>query len=86
MADMIDLRAAGPILQDMVAAIVGHAAMLNELDGATGDGDHGVNMSKGFRLTGQKLAAHPQGLGEGDRKSTRLNSSHSGESRMPSSA
>ena len=29
---------------------------------------------------------HPQTSGQVDRKSTRLNSSHSGESRMPSSA
>ncbi len=65
MADVVDLRAAGPILDDMVRAIVDNAALLNTLDGATGDGDHGVNMSKGFRRTGQKLAAAPQGLGEG---------------------
>lgn len=65
MADTIDLRAAGPILDDMVKAIVDNAPKLNELDGAVGDGDHGVNMSKGFRRTGQKLAAAPQGLGEG---------------------
>ena len=30
--------------------------------------------------------AEAAGIKEGDRKSTRLNSSHSGESRMPSSA
>jgi len=65
MADTVDLRAAGPILDDMVRAIVDNVAMLNELDGATGDGDHGVNMSKGFRRTGQKLSLAPQGLGEG---------------------
>ena len=65
MADTVDLRAAGPILDDMVRAIVDTVAMLNELDGATGDGDHGVNMSKGFRRTGQKLSLAPQGLGEG---------------------
>ena len=49
MADTVDLRAAGPILADMVRAIVKNVAMLNELDGATGDDDHGVNMIKGFR-------------------------------------
>ncbi len=65
MADSVDLQAAGPILNDMVAAIVTNAAYLSELDGATGDGDHGVNMGKGFRLTGQKLAAAPQSLGDG---------------------
>jgi dihydroxyacetone kinase-like protein len=65
MMDSVDLKAAGPILHDMVAAIVTNAAYLSELDGKTGDGDHGVNMSKGFRLADQKLAANPQSLGEG---------------------
>ncbi len=65
MSDSIDLRAAGPILDAMVKAIVDQAPLLNELDGATGDGDHGVNMSKGFRRTGHKLAQAPTGLGEG---------------------
>ncbi|WP_307427197.1 dihydroxyacetone kinase subunit DhaL [Labrys monachus] len=65
MAQSVDLNAAGPILGDIVAVIVGNAAYLSELDGATGDGDHGVNMGKGFRITGQKLAAAPQPLGEG---------------------
>ena len=39
-------------------------------------------------LRGMGLSTHPEGGYEktGDRKSTRLNSSHSGESRMPSSA
>ena len=35
---------------------------------------------------GVKIFAYPGYLVGGDRKSTRLNSSHSGESRMPSSA
>ncbi|RYC30427.1 dihydroxyacetone kinase subunit L [Lichenibacterium minor] len=65
MADTIDLLAAGPILDDMVRTIVDNADRLNSLDGATGDGDHGVNMSKGFRRTAQKLALAPQGLGDG---------------------
>ena len=34
----------------------------------------------------QDTKAPPVGPASGDRKSTRLNSSHSGESRMPSSA
>ncbi len=65
MADTVDLEAAGSILDAMVEAIVTHADRLNTLDGATGDGDHGVNMSKGFRRAGQKLKDAPQGLGGG---------------------
>ena len=53
-----------------------------------------AGMSRPLRLTGAEATAllvALQALGEtpgvdGDRKSTRLNSSHSGESRMPSSA
>ncbi len=56
MAD-VDLRSAGPIVLDMVAAIVREKDRLSEIDGATGDGDHGVNMGKGFRLAGDKLRA-----------------------------
>jgi phosphoenolpyruvate---glycerone phosphotransferase subunit DhaL len=65
MAQSVDLKIAGPILDDIVAVVVSNAAYLSELDGATGDGDHGVNMGKGFRMTGQKLTAAPPGLGEG---------------------
>lgn len=52
----VDLRDAGPIVTDMVAAIQREQAVLSEIDGATGDGDHGINMGKGFRLAGAKLA------------------------------
>ena len=51
----VNLRAAGPIVLDMVAAIAREKDRLSEIDGATGDGDHGVNMGKGFRLAGDKL-------------------------------
>ena len=41
----------------------------------------------GMQLTGQQFSDAAALFGNGvDRKSTRLNSSHSGESRMPSSA
>ena len=40
------------------------------------------NTCKGFR----KFKEGQGGQGQGDRKSTRLNSSHSDQSRMPSSA
>ena len=65
MSDEIDLRKAGPILGAMVRVIVANADRLNTLDGAIGDGDHGVNMSKGFRRAGQKLESGSEGLGDG---------------------
>lgn len=51
----VTLAEAGPIVHDLVATIVEHAAQLSELDGAIGDGDHGINMSKGFRLAAQRI-------------------------------
>ncbi|MBK8022609.1 MAG: dihydroxyacetone kinase subunit L [Chloroflexi bacterium] len=38
------------IIRRLVATIQDNAAYLSELDGAIGDGDHGINMSKGFGL------------------------------------
>ncbi len=55
--DSVSQLAAGPVVLDMVAAIVREQAFLGEIDGKIGDGDHGINMSKGFRLAGERLAA-----------------------------
>jgi dihydroxyacetone kinase-like protein len=45
----------GDIVQDLIGAIDREAAHLSALDGAIGDGDHGVNMRKGFLLAGERL-------------------------------
>jgi dihydroxyacetone kinase-like protein len=46
----------GPrILEALIQCIQRNRAYLSELDGAIGDGDHGINMSKGFGLAGDKL-------------------------------
>ena len=39
-----------PILKKMVKAIQDNKAYLGEVDGLIGDGDHGMNMNKGFTL------------------------------------
>lgn len=36
-------------------AIHENAAYLSEIDGATGDGDHGVNMNKGFLMAAERI-------------------------------
>ena len=46
-----------PVIQNVIAAIRNNAAMLSEIDGAVGDGDHGINMAKGFGIAADKLAA-----------------------------
>lgn len=38
----------GRILTELVRIISENAKFLSEVDGATGDGDHGINMNKGF--------------------------------------
>jgi dihydroxyacetone kinase-like protein len=66
-SESVTLVEAGPILFDLVAVIVREQGQLSEIDGQTGDGDHGVNMGKGFRMAGERLRAMgeftlPQGL------------------------
>jgi dihydroxyacetone kinase phosphoprotein-dependent L subunit len=63
--DSVSLKDAGPVVVDMANAIVEHAAWLSEIDGAIGDGDHGINMSKGFRRAVERLGAHPPDLAQG---------------------
>ena len=50
------------------------------------DGEYIRSRYKWFRKKGGEFINHMYRDWETDRKSTRLNSSHSGESRMPSSA
>ena len=54
------LADAGGVVLEMVAAINANRAWLSEIDGAIGDGDHGINMSKGFT---QAAAAIGDGAG-----------------------
>lgn len=43
------------VIDALVASIDDHAAMLSEIDGAIGDGDHGINMRKGFLMARDEL-------------------------------
>lgn len=45
-----------PILLSMVKAIQENKAYLGEVDGLIGDGDHGMNMNKGFSVFEQRFA------------------------------
>ena len=44
------------IVLAMVKAIQDNKAYLGDIDGLIGDGDHGMNMNKGFTICGNKLA------------------------------
>jgi dihydroxyacetone kinase-like protein len=54
--DTINSGQGKTVILDVVRAIQDNAAYLSELDGAVGDGDHGINMSKGFTLAQDRLA------------------------------
>lgn len=45
------------IIWDLIATIHKNKDYLSELDGKIGDGDHGINMNKGFTLCENKLVA-----------------------------
>lgn len=45
----------GGIVREMAAAIVAAKARLSEIDGLIGDGDHGVNMAKGFGRAAERV-------------------------------
>lgn len=43
------------IVDDMIKAIQDNKDYLSKVDGAIGDGDHGINMNKGFTLCAERL-------------------------------
>lgn len=45
-----------PVLMKMVKAIQDNKAYLGEVDGLIGDGDHGMNMNKGFSVFQERFA------------------------------
>lgn len=53
------------IVLSLVKAIQDNAAYLSEVDGAIGDGDHGINMNKGFTLTQTKIGDQDVDLSSG---------------------
>ncbi|WP_309678322.1 dihydroxyacetone kinase subunit DhaL [Polaromonas sp.] len=53
----VALASAGDLVRDLIATIVEHRQYLSEIDGLIGDGDHGINMAKGFTGCGQRLDA-----------------------------
>ncbi len=61
------------VLLRMVKGIQDNKDFLGEVDGLIGDGDHGMNMNKGFSVFGERFAGEEfsfsEGLNELDRKS-----------------
>jgi dihydroxyacetone kinase-like protein len=59
MSDSISVKQMQKALEEMCDTIEAEKEYLSELDGAIGDGDHGVNMAKCFREVKKKLAEGP---------------------------
>lgn len=53
------------VLVGIIDTIESNGALLSEIDGATGDGDHGINMSKGARRTRELLGDREVTTSEG---------------------
>jgi phosphoenolpyruvate---glycerone phosphotransferase subunit DhaL len=52
----------GDIVLAIAERVIENRAYLSEIDGLIGDGDHGVNMAKGFGIAAQRLRDKPQPL------------------------
>lgn len=64
MSDSFANSAGTPVLDALVETITENKAYLSEVDGAIGDGDHGINMAKGFKLTKDRMSGE-ESLSEG---------------------
>jgi dihydroxyacetone kinase-like protein len=53
------------IVDDLTVAIRENKQQLSEIDGAIGDGDHGVNMAKGFGFAAEELEKNPGNFSHG---------------------
>jgi dihydroxyacetone kinase phosphoprotein-dependent L subunit len=53
------------IVAELAEVIVTNKAYLSEIDGLIGDGDHGVNMAKGFSRAVERTTGKEMTLGEG---------------------
>ena len=53
------------IIKDMIKVIQDNKDFLSEIDGKIGDGDHGINMNKGFTLCATRLEGKEYSMSEG---------------------
>ncbi|PXW94394.1 homodimeric dihydroxyacetone kinase [Sphaerotilus hippei] len=51
------LESTGALVRDLIDTIVANRQYLSDIDGLIGDGDHGINMAKGFTGCGTRLDA-----------------------------
>jgi len=65
MTESFSTQAGNRIINDLVDIIVSNREYLSEIDGAIGDGDHGINMAKGFTLCANAIKGQDLSLSEG---------------------
>jgi dihydroxyacetone kinase-like protein len=53
------------VLEDLITAVRENKQYLSDIDGMIGDGDHGVNMDKGFSICRDELDKDPGDLAHG---------------------
>ncbi|OMQ21865.1 dihydroxyacetone kinase subunit DhaL [Serratia oryzae] len=64
MEEHISTRHGNEIVAALVRVIVSNREYLSEIDGAIGDGDHGINMAKGFAMCGEAIKGQPLTLAQ----------------------
>jgi dihydroxyacetone kinase-like protein len=57
-----DNASSGDIVLSLAARIIENRAYLSEIDGKIGDGDHGVNMAKGFGMAAERIKGSDMSL------------------------
>ena len=53
------------LIAELAEVIIANKAYLSEIDGLIGDGDHGVNMAKGFSRAAERMAGRDLTLDQG---------------------
>ena len=64
MSEYFPSNTGSAIVANLVSIIVANREYLSEVDGAIGDGDHGINMAKGFSRCGKTLEGRELSLAE----------------------
>ncbi len=59
---VVALAQASAIVEELAAVVVANKAHLSEIDGLIGDGDHGINMAKGFGRAAERISGEAMSL------------------------
>jgi len=63
--ESFNLKNGAVIVDNIITVIQANKQYLSDIDGLIGDGDHGINMSKGFSITRDELDKTPGDLAHG---------------------